>query len=157
GGTTAAARNIISGNTSDGIQITDSGTTGNVVEGNYIGNNAPGTAAMANGQDGVSIQAGASSNTIGGTTANARNVVSGNSSIGIHVFGSGTNANLIAGDFVGINVAGSLPLGHQGSGIQIESGAPDNTADAAAGGGRDVISVDQVDGLNAHNLSTSRT
>ena len=85
GGTTAAARNIISGNTGDGIDITGSGTTGNLVEGNYIGTNAAGTAAVANQLAGIDLASGASSNTIGGTTAGAGNVISGNTQYGIEV------------------------------------------------------------------------
>jgi CSLREA domain-containing protein len=46
--TTAADRNIISGNTVDGIQINGAGATGNVVQGNYIGLDATGTAALGN-------------------------------------------------------------------------------------------------------------
>src|SRR5262249_23696552 len=42
GGTTAAARNIISGNASDGLTMTSATATGNVVQGNYIGTDAAG-------------------------------------------------------------------------------------------------------------------
>ena len=37
-----ALRNIISGNSGDGVEITGPGTTGNVVDGNYIGVNKDG-------------------------------------------------------------------------------------------------------------------
>ena len=43
GGTTGGGRNVISGNANDGVIISGSGTTGNVVEGNYIGTDATGT------------------------------------------------------------------------------------------------------------------
>jgi hypothetical protein len=46
GGTTTAARNVISGNGGDGIALTGSGTTGNVVEGDYVGTDATGSAAL---------------------------------------------------------------------------------------------------------------
>ena len=62
GGTTSAARNVISGNAFSGIQITvtDSrGGTGstknNLVEGNFIGLDATGTKALGNGTNGVFI------------------------------------------------------------------------------------------------------
>ena len=70
--------------TRHGVLIAGPGTTGNVVEGNFIGTDATGTHALGNGGDGVrSSTAGATGNTIGGTTAGARNVISGNAGIGV--------------------------------------------------------------------------
>ena len=77
-----AARNIISGN-GTGIQIR-TGATGTRVENNYIGINAAGTAAIANSV-GISITDAANANAIGGTTAGAGNVISGNTSSGVSV------------------------------------------------------------------------
>src|SRR5207247_1576932 len=83
GGTTAGARNLISGNGVDGVYVGDGG---NLIQGNYIGTNASGTAALANMQHGVDITS--SGNTVGGTVAGARNVISGNSRFGVLVTGS---------------------------------------------------------------------
>jgi hypothetical protein len=134
GGTSAAARNLISGNIRNGVNITGAGTTGNVVEGNYIGTGITGTVALGNASDGVRIQGGASNNTIGGSTAAARNVISANAGNGIHLLGSGTNNNLVAGNFIGTDVAGSGPvgfyngpLGNLGQGVQVDGGAANNT------------------------------
>ena len=46
GGTTPAARNVISGNNTD-IQINGPASSGTTIQGNYIGTNAAGTAALA--------------------------------------------------------------------------------------------------------------
>ena len=78
GGTTSSARNVISGNANQAVFIGDSGTNNNVVQGNYIGLNAAGTAALQNGS-GIEITNSAQSNTIGGTGAGAGNVISGKS------------------------------------------------------------------------------
>src|SRR4029077_3967390 len=82
GGTTTADRNIISGNSSYGVDVTGSGTMGNLVEGNYIGTNAAGDSALGNTIYGLLINGGASGNTIGGATSvpgtGAGNVISGN-------------------------------------------------------------------------------
>ena len=69
GGTTASARNVISANITAGVDIAESGTSGNVIEGDYIGTDVAGTHAMANLVDGVEIEQGSSGNTIGGTSA----------------------------------------------------------------------------------------
>ena len=82
GGTMAASRNIISGNTGTGVVITGSGASSNVIEGNYIGTDKTGTQAVPN-TIGVWILAGASGNTVGGSTAAVRNVISGNSNTGV--------------------------------------------------------------------------
>ena len=65
GGTAAADRNIISGNTVDGVQIISG--SNNLVQGNYIGTDMTGTLNRGNTNQGVAVFAGASSNTIGGT------------------------------------------------------------------------------------------
>ena len=77
GGTSPSSRNLISGNTSpatthySGLDISGSGTTGNVVEGNFIGTDITGTEAIGNANAGVWIAGGASYNTIGGTANGA--------------------------------------------------------------------------------------
>jgi len=55
GGTSGGARNVISGNLRDGVSITDAGTVGNLVQGNYIGPDVTGAIAVANHVDGVSL------------------------------------------------------------------------------------------------------
>ena len=58
GGTTAAARNVISGNVGLGVGIGDGGPniTGNRVIGNYIGTDKTGTKDLGNSSDGLSIE-----------------------------------------------------------------------------------------------------
>jgi Periplasmic copper-binding protein (NosD) len=123
GGTTAADRNVISGNTHDGVAITGSGVTGNLVDGNYIGTNTAGTAAVANGAEGVSIAGGATSNTIGGTSASAGNVISGNGADGVLVSGAGTSGNPVKNNFVGTNAAGTAAVANGQDGVVIQDGA----------------------------------
>src|SRR5262249_19390772 len=110
---------------------------------------------LGNAADGVLVQSGAASNTIGGTVASVRNVVAGNKGIGIHILGSGTNANVVAADFVGTNAAGTLMVGNDGSGIQIEGGAQNNTVGGAVAGAGNVISGNQRDGVSIYGNGTS--
>ena len=79
GGATANDRNIISGNDRYGIAITSSGS---LIQGNYIGVGASGE-ALGNGDDGVMVPL--SDTTVGGTTANAGNLIAYNGGDGIAV------------------------------------------------------------------------
>ena len=76
GGTVAAARNVISGNSNDGVQLDGSNTTDNVIEGNFIGTDISGTTAVdprdqtiGNNNDGVEINSGATGRSVGGTVS----------------------------------------------------------------------------------------
>jgi len=142
GGSTTVAANIISGNTTYGIEITGSTATGNVVEGDYVGTDVTGTVAIANAT-GVEIDTGASGNTLGGLTATpgtgAGNVISGNSGYGVDVSGLGTASNIIEGDLIGTNAGGTESLGNQ-SGIAITAGSTNNTIGGEAASARNVIS-----------------
>ena len=125
GGTGAGAGNVISGNSGDGIEIIGSGVTGNVVQGNFIGTNAADTAALGNGNFGVLIDNGASYNTIGGTGAGAGNVISGNSVDGIEIGFPPTlscNYNLVQGNKIGTNAAGTAELGNGSAGVRFFAG-----------------------------------
>ena len=111
GGTAAGAGNVVSGNTLSGIALNTSATTGTLVIGNKIGTDATGLAPVANGGYGVAIS-GASSSTIGGTLASARNIISGNADDGIHAAGTTASSNLILGNYIGLDATGkSLATG----------------------------------------------
>lgn len=105
GGTTATDRNVIGGYTWDAVRITEAGATGNVVQGNYLGVSAVGTTALG-GYNGVHILNGAANNTIGGTSASMRNIISGNTVSGIMIE-AGSNSNTVQGNWIGMNAAGS--------------------------------------------------
>jgi titin len=153
GGTTAAARNVISGNTTNGILISGAGTTGNSVQGNFIGLNAAGTAALGNGQKGVRIRDGAANNAVGGAVAGARNVIAGNSTgVGIE---TGANANVLVGNFIGTNAAGNADLGNNGSGVEIGSGAANNTVGGATTLARNIISGNAAHGVQILGSDTN--
>jgi hypothetical protein len=108
GGTSGGAGNVISGNGTDGVLISSGATA--LVEGNLIGTNAPGTAAVGNGLDGVEVDGSVS--TIGGTTSAAANVISGN----VNGIGAGTNC-LIEGNLIGTNGSGTAAIANTSAGI----------------------------------------
>jgi titin len=126
GSTVYGDRSVISGNGASGVIISGTGTSGNVVEGSNIGVDATGEYNVANGVDGVDIQGGASSNTVGGTTPFARNVISANTLLGVWLTGSGTSSNQVEGNYVGLDASGTLALGNGLGGVQIDGGASSN-------------------------------
>ena len=164
GGTTTAARNILSGNTYQGIYLHDTGTINNVIEGNYIGLNALGTAALPNTSDGIDFANGAQTNTIGGTTTTARNVISGNSASGIGISGAGTSGNLVLGNYIGVNVAGTAAIGNGFAstvnnsyfpGVDIYGGAQSNVIGGTATGTPNVISGNAGGGVDISGTGTN--
>ena len=146
GGTTAAARNVISGNNQDGVHIV-SGASDNTVEGNYIGTNVGGTAALGNGQSGVAIYGGAYNNTIGGTVSGAGNVLSGNDQNGVYISDSGTTGNLVEGNDIGTNSSSSTTLGNS-QGVLIQNDASCNTIGGTIAAACNVISGNNQDGVH---------
>ncbi len=124
GGTTAADRNVISGNTGQGVLLSGAGASGNVIVGNIIGLNAAGTAIVGNGNDGVFIVDNATNNTVGGATTAHRNVISGNSD-GVQFGGAagGATGNVVRGNYIGTDITGTVDLGNNDDGIDIDNGA----------------------------------
>ena len=160
GGTEAGAGNVISGNTEHGLLIVDSGTTGNTVQGNNIGTNAAGDAAVPNDVNGVTIGFEASNNTVGGTSSGARNVISGNTEDGLLIQDSGTTGNTIQGNNIGTNPAGDAALGNglsnnNGNGIEIASGASANQIGSSDDGAGNVISGNVGAGVEITDSGTS--
>jgi Concanavalin A-like lectin/glucanases superfamily/FG-GAP-like repeat len=109
GGSAAGAGNIISGNRGYGLWLTQSGTTGNVVQGNFIGTDATGTAALGNARSGVQIDKGADANTIGGTSAVAGNLIADNFGPGVVVPDLGSTGNQITANRIFANDASPTP------------------------------------------------
>jgi hypothetical protein len=148
GGTTTAARNVISGNTTDGILITDLGSDGNIVEGNYIGTDTSGAVALPNG---VGIEISTSNNVIGGTTAGTRNVISGNATDGVLLdtlalngatLASSATGNQIMDNSIGTDATGTLPLGNGLDGVEIKYDGNSVTGNVISGNAGDGVQVD---------------
>ena len=144
GGPTPAQRNVLSGNVADGVQIAGSLATGNEVLGNFIGTKANGTEALGNTGDGVVIDI-APNNTVGGTTAGARNTISDNR-FGVFISGSGATGNKVEGNRIGIEADGSGDLGNDGHGVLI-SLASNNTIGGATSGAGNAIANNGADGV----------
>ncbi len=136
GGVESAARNVISGNTGGSITINGVDATGNVVRGNYIGTDVTGAAALGNGR-GIQILD-APGNTIGGTEAGARNMISANLN-GVLIDGANASGNVVQGNYFGTDVSGTSPMGNGGATIRLSAGASNNTIGGTEAGAGNVI------------------
>ena len=150
GGATAAKRNVLSGNEA-GVAVINAAKN-NRVEGNYIGTDKTGTAALPN-RFGVLLYA-ADENLVGGTTAGVRNVISGNSEEGLRMAVDGPTSNpaklnKVQGNYIGTDVSGAVALPN-GFGVVI-IGADENVVGGDAAGMRNVISGNKRDGLRIQN------
>ena len=136
GGTSPADRNVISGNGGSGIVFSGLPATDNLVQGNHIGTNAAGAAALANGVHGIQVSM--VRNTIGGTTPAAGNLLSGNLGAGIYI----THGEaVIQGNLIGTNAAGTGPIPNAGG---IGVGASDNVIGGLGAGEANTISYNGV-------------
>jgi hypothetical protein len=113
GGTTPDARNLISGNIGAGIGLGNG--SGNTVQGNLIGTDVTGTLALGN--TGVGVGTGGDNNLVGGTTVDARNIISGNNR-GIDT-GSGSN-NTVQGNFIGTDITGTIAIANPNIGVNTQ-------------------------------------
>lgn len=131
GGTTAADRNLIEGNSGPGVAVTDGnladafGVANAIIEGNFIGTNPAGTAAgPSSGENGPGITAFQAANlTIGGTTGTspggsctgACNLISRCAGLSVNVGGASDGTFIsglnIQGNFIGTDVTGTAALG----------------------------------------------
>ncbi|WP_165227000.1 DUF11 domain-containing protein [Aquisphaera insulae] len=124
GGTTPAARNLISGNvdrpgisTAFGVLVNASFPAGisTIIQGNLIGTDVTGTRALGNDSGGVwGLVAAETAGPVivGGAGPGEGNLISGNGGIGV-----GSRNGVVEGNFIGTDVTGTLPLGNR-TGVQ---------------------------------------
>ena len=117
GGTAAADRNLVSGNTAgtfSGALLLDGLANNCTVQGNLIGTDATGLHALPN-VGGLAVYG--IGNMIGGAVDGAANVVSGNALYGMWIQGS----IVVQGNLVGVAADGVSPLPNAADGIRIHS------------------------------------
>ena len=126
GGPSEAERNVISA-MGGGIRIFAAATTGNVIEGNYIGTDRTGTQPLGNGY-GIRIQSEAHDNTIG-----PNNVIAYNSVHGIEVDGSSTDGNTITQNSIHANGDLGIDLTNGGNDSVVTPVISSHTCASASG------------------------
>ncbi len=136
GGTGPGARNVISANLLPGIFI-GVASARTIVQGNYIGTDATGSADIGNQQNGI-FDDGAPDNVIGDSTFAARNVIAGNQYPAVYLSGFGATGNRVQGNFLCVDRTGGVALG-DGNCLVISSGS-NNLVGGATPAARNVMS-----------------
>jgi parallel beta-helix repeat protein len=133
GGTSPAARNVISGNSQAGIHLFQNLSTRDTIEGNFIGTDPTGRAFPGGSSEiaprqtvGVLVD-GSSNDVVGGTTPGADNVISGNA-VGVEITGLKQNngqvsgsGNVVEGNLIGTDASGKLPVSNLDLGVFINN------------------------------------
>ena len=113
GGACTGVCNLISGNSDHGIAADPRGgfADGNVIQGNFIGTDITGTQAISNSR-GIDFLNKVNYTLIGGASANARNLISGNSNIGVFMSAAHIKGNVVQGNYIGVNTTADAKLGN---------------------------------------------
>ena len=151
GGSTPDKRNVLSGNDAAGTFLTHA--NGSVIQGNYIGTDKSGTRDLGNVHGGVIIISGSAGNTIGGTTAASRNVISGNESSGLDI--NGSRGTRVLGNRIGTTVSGKGALGNATEGVFIVGGASDNLIGDGTTAGANTIAFNGRDGVSVFDSTST--
>ena len=126
---------------------------GNVIEGNFIGTNASGTADFPTPNNGSGVYLLTSNNTIGGLTPGDRNVLSGNANAnggsGIYMESAGATGNKVIGNYIGTTASGMLPIWNANYGIAI------NDANSNVIGGLTAAERNVITGNSSYGISVN--
>ena len=113
------------------------GAVGSKIEGNYIGTDPSGTQDLSNGDDGVTI-VDSDQNTVGGTSAAARNLISGNTDAGVDIHSAN---NQVRGNLIGTQKDGTTALGNKEDGVKVYGGSSTVAGNTVAFNGEDGVAV----------------
>jgi hypothetical protein len=126
----------------NGITLQTAG--GDNLFGNYVGVDASGATAAGNQGAGVLV-ADTPSNSIGSSTdfGIVGNVISANLGAGVDIRGALATSNTVQANTIGLNAAGTAPLGNGADGVQLSGGASFNTIqlNTISGNGGDGIGI----------------
>jgi hypothetical protein len=154
GGAVPGAGNVISGNGERGVYLftTTSDVLENRIEGNLIGTDLTGRTNLGNRYSGVGLTL-ACQNYIGGTNPLARNIIAGNKQSGVAI-DSNSVANVVAGNYIGIDVTGTNALPNTFNGVSILSGLSNVIGGTTVGSGN-VISGNAQNGVFIANSGSN--
>ena len=155
GGASTAHRNIMAGNRNYGVYLGGTNATRHVIQGNFIGLDAAGRARPNGypGNAGVFV--------LGGSNTVIGNVISGNGGHGVYLSGTAARGNVVGGNLIGLDPAGTQACPNAGNGVYFYGGASENqviglpfrnviAGNAAAGVG--IVGTDCVDNVVQGNF-----
>ena len=150
-GGTADARNVISGNGVDGVDVTN-GSTGTTIAGNYIGTDAAGTRRPRQQQQRCVSQRRLSGNIVGGTDAGAQHHLRQQPErrSSSRPLGAG---HKVEGNYIGIDATGTVKLANY-TGVLVTG--PTNTIGGTATGAGNVISGNNNAGIRVTGATARR-
>lgn len=114
GGAGNGEANVIAGNGVGGIVLAGTGTSGNRIQGNFIGTDASGTATSFGNAVGVSLGASVANQTVGGTTAGSGNTIAHNTGVGVSLAATAGSGNRILGNVLRANGGLAIDLSANG-------------------------------------------
>ena len=159
GGSTTAARNVISGNSQHAVAL--DGVSNTLVQGNIIGLDATGSVDITDGGgSGVFIASDSGSTIVGGSTptpgAPPGNVISGMGGFGVEINSTAQAGNTVTGNIIGLDSSGALDRGNTLEGVVILS-SPNNKIGGTTPTARNVISGNGGHGVFVVNSSSTGT
>ena len=154
------SNNAVAGNFI-GTDITGNAVAGNFVAGSFIGTDITGSVALKNGTQpvtdsqgntfggGIVLSDGTSDNRIGTDGKSVddvgeRNVIAGSKNDGIDIYGTGTDGNVVAANFIGTDVTGTGSLSIAGDGVFLAEGASSNWIGVNPSGGQAISAEGNV-------------
>src|ERR1019366_5713465 len=117
----------------------------NVVQGNLIGTDITGTNAAGCHGNGITLL-NAPSNTVGGLTLAAANLITDNTGSGIAISGGAAQFNTVQGNFIGTDPSGTVALGNGNGGVNLTT-ISNNTVGGLAPGAGNTIAFNKGGGV----------
>ena len=154
GGTQVEARNLISGNAGNGVEIFGAGTSKNKIFYNFIGVDRTGQKVLGNKGNGVEIDDNAAVNYIG--QASAGNIIGGNGNgfeAGVYLNYANDN-NLIQSNFIGTDSTQTFSLPNKLHGIAVGPLSNLNKIGSTTNGTGNVIANNDGVGIMLENDNT---
>lgn len=156
GGAAPGASNVISSNTGPGIFFASVQPSASTVQilGNRIGTTADGLVTLGNAGNGISLFGDVRA-TIGGSSSGESNLISGNNGHGIAILDEFSGSwEVIEGNLIGTDIAGSNPLPNGGAGISVAYATTPITLGGTAAGEGNTIAFNQGAGVQVSSAST---